>query len=59
MLLDGKPISAKLAGDDVHNGRVTVQSQRLYRLVDLPAVSQHRLSLIFDPGITGYAFTFG
>jgi thiol-disulfide isomerase/thioredoxin len=59
VLLDGKPIPAKLAGDDVHNGRVTVQSQRLYRLVDLPAVSQHRLSLIFDPGITGYAFTFG
>src|SRR6266545_836681 len=55
VLLDGKPIPAKLAGDDVRNGRVTVQAERLYRLVDLPAVSQHRLSLIFDPGITGYA----
>ena len=59
VLLDGKPIPAKLAGQDVHNGRATVQAQRLYRLVDLPAVSQHRLSLIFDPGISGYAFTFG
>ena len=59
VLLDGKPIPAKLAGADVRNGRATVQAQRLYRLVDLPAVSQHRLSLIFDPGVTGYAFTFG
>jgi hypothetical protein len=59
VLLDGKPIPAKLAGADVRNGRATIQAQRLYRLVDLPAVSQHRLSLIFDPGISGYAFTFG
>ena len=59
VLLDGRPIPAKLAGDDVHRGRVTVRAQRLYRLVDLPAVSQHRLTLIFDPGISGYAFTFG
>jgi len=59
VLLDGKPIPAKLAGADVRNGRATIQAQRLYRLVDLPAVSQHRLSLIFDPGVQGYAFTFG
>ena len=59
VLLDGRPIPAKLAGADVHRGRVTVQAQRLYRLVDLPAVSQHRLTLILDPGISGYAFTFG
>src|SRR5262245_26384414 len=59
VLLDGKPIPAKLAGDDVKNGVAAVGAQRLYRLVDLPAVAQHRLSLIFDPGISGYAFTFG
>src|SRR5262245_16342374 len=59
VLLDGRPIPAKLAGADVHSGRVTVHEQRLYRLVDLPAVARHRLSLIFDPGISGYAFTFG
>ncbi|HEY3193124.1 MAG TPA: cytochrome c biogenesis protein DipZ [Solirubrobacterales bacterium] len=59
VLLDGKPIPAKLAGADVRGGRATIQAQRLYRLVDLPAVSEHRLSLIFDPGISGYAFTFG
>jgi cytochrome c biogenesis protein CcdA/thiol-disulfide isomerase/thioredoxin len=59
VLLDGRPIPENRAGEDVHKSRVTVRAQRLYRLVDLPAVSQHRLSLIFDPGISGYAFTFG
>jgi thiol-disulfide isomerase/thioredoxin len=59
VLLDGKPISAKLAGADVRRGQATIRAQRLYRLVDLPAVARHRLTLSFDPGISGYAFTFG
>ncbi len=59
ILLDGRPIPARFAGADVRGGRATVQAQRLYRLVDLPAVARHRLSLLFEPGISGYAFTFG
>jgi cytochrome c biogenesis protein CcdA/thiol-disulfide isomerase/thioredoxin len=59
VLLDGRQIPAKLAGADVRSGGATVRAQRLYRLVDLPAVAQHRLTLRFDPGISGYAFTFG
>ena len=59
VLLDGRPIPNSLAGADVHNGRATIEGQRLYRLVDLPAVAQRRLSLRFAPGISGYAFTFG
>ena len=59
VLLDGKPIPAALAGGDVRHGQATIRAQRLYRLVDLPAVARHRLSLKFDPGVTGYAFTFG
>jgi thiol-disulfide isomerase/thioredoxin len=59
VLLDGKPIAAKVAGPDVRNGDLTVRAQRLYRLVDLPAVAQHRLSLRFEQGVSGYAFTFG
>jgi hypothetical protein len=59
VLLDGKPIPAKLAGPDVRHGVATIQAQRLYRLVDLPDVSQHRLTLRFGSGISGYAFTFG
>ena len=47
------------AGADVHGGVVTVRGQRLYTLVSLPREAQHRLSLRFAPGVTGYAFTFG
>ncbi len=57
--LDGEPISASDAGEDVNNGAVTVERQRLYRLVDLPEAGQHTLELHFDDGIEGYAFTFG
>jgi len=59
VLLDGRPIPNRLAGPDVHNGVVTVDEQRLYGLVNLPRVEQHRLTLKFAPGISGYAFTFG
>jgi hypothetical protein len=27
--------------------------------VSLPGAERHRLSLRFDPGVSGYAFTFG
>jgi cytochrome c biogenesis protein CcdA/thiol-disulfide isomerase/thioredoxin len=59
VLLDGRPISAADAGTDVHDGLVTVKGERLYTLVSLPHDEQHRLSLRFAPGVTGYAFTFG
>jgi cytochrome c biogenesis protein CcdA/thiol-disulfide isomerase/thioredoxin len=59
VLLDGRPIGAADAGADVHAGVVTVRGQRLYTLVSLPHEGQHRLSLRFAPGVTGYAFTFG
>jgi cytochrome c biogenesis protein CcdA/thiol-disulfide isomerase/thioredoxin len=57
--LDGRPIPARLAGDDVHAGRALIRRQRLYRLVDLPRAERHVLSLDFAPGVSGYAFTFG
>jgi cytochrome c biogenesis protein CcdA/thiol-disulfide isomerase/thioredoxin len=59
VLLDGRPISAADAGADVHGGIVTVHGERLYTLVSLPRDEQHRLTLRFAPGVTGYAFTFG
>jgi cytochrome c biogenesis protein CcdA/thiol-disulfide isomerase/thioredoxin len=59
VLLDGRPIPDRLAGDDVHGGVATIDEQRLYRLVDLPHVGRHTLTLKFSPGISGYAFTFG
>jgi cytochrome c biogenesis protein CcdA/thiol-disulfide isomerase/thioredoxin len=59
VLLDGKPIGAAAAGADVHGGVVTVDSQRLYNLVDLPRVGHHVLRLEPEAGVMGYAFTFG
>ena len=59
VLLDGRPIPVADAGSDVHGGTVTVRRQRLYTLVSLPRDEQHRLTLRFAPGVTGYAFTFG
>jgi len=59
VLLDGRPIAASLAGSDVHNGGVEVSSERLYELVDLPRVGHHVLRLAPEPGVMGYAFTFG
>ena len=59
VLLDGQPISDADAGADVHGGVVTVSGQRLYNLVDLPGVGHHLLTLEPEPGVEGYAFTFG
>ena len=57
--VDGRPVSAELAGEDVRDGAATVTGERLYRLVSLPEAGEHRLRLRFPPGVTGYAFTFG
>jgi cytochrome c biogenesis protein CcdA/thiol-disulfide isomerase/thioredoxin len=57
--LDGEPIAADVAGDAVSGGVVRVSGQRLYRLVELPEAGRHTLTLRFDPGVAGYAFTFG
>lgn len=57
--LDGKPIAAADAGEDVKGGAVTVTGERLYRLVSLPDAGDHRLRLTLPAGVTGYAFTFG
>lgn len=57
--LDGHPIAAADAGEDVHGSVVEVNGQRLYSLVDLPQAGRHTLTLSFEPGVAGYAFTFG
>ncbi|PTL55630.1 redoxin domain-containing protein [Paraconexibacter algicola] len=57
--LDGRPIRARDAGDDVRGGRVRVPSQRLYHLVHLDRPGEHELTLRFRDGTAGYAFTFG
>jgi cytochrome c biogenesis protein CcdA/thiol-disulfide isomerase/thioredoxin len=59
VLLDGHPLPARFAGADVHGGVVAVSGQRLYSLVNLPQVGDHLLRLELEPGVRGYAFTFG
>ena len=52
-----RPLQVELDGEPLRT--VTVQHQRLYTLVSLPKTEEHRLTLRFAPGISGYAFTFG
>jgi len=61
ILLDGKEIDAIDAGKDVKEGIVTVDSDRLYELVDLGGkTEQHSLTLQFKTlGTKVFAFTFG
>jgi cytochrome c biogenesis protein CcdA/thiol-disulfide isomerase/thioredoxin len=59
VLLDGRPVPSSLAGEDVRGGEATITGQRLYRLIDLPRAGEHELELRFEPGVSGYAFTFG
>ena len=46
--LDGKPVRV-----------VRVNGSRLYTLLSLPELTNGLLELRFDPGVRGYAFTFG
>jgi cytochrome c biogenesis protein CcdA/thiol-disulfide isomerase/thioredoxin len=59
VLLDGRPIPSSLAGSDVRGGFLRVSFDRLYRVVSLPRVQTHQLTLLFAPGVSGYSFTFG
>jgi thiol-disulfide isomerase/thioredoxin len=59
LLLDGQPIAQPFAGSDVHGSLVRVSFQRLYRLLELPRVERHVLTVEPDTGVSGYAFTFG
>lgn len=59
VLLNGQPIEAMVAGQDVVSGAVTVDEDRLYELVNFgDAPGEHTLELQFESGVTVYAFTF-
>ena len=59
--LDGKIIDPSIAGKDLKGGIITVDSDRLYNVVDLHGKTEnHILKLEFRiPGIQAYTFTFG
>jgi cytochrome c biogenesis protein CcdA/thiol-disulfide isomerase/thioredoxin len=59
MLLDGRPITARDSGGDVRAAATSIGFQRLYRLVELPRVERHVLTVQAPPGVAVYSFTFG
>jgi cytochrome c biogenesis protein CcdA/thiol-disulfide isomerase/thioredoxin len=59
VLLDGRPVETRAAGADVHGANVSVASDRLYALVNLPHVQRHELTLVPQSGTRLFAFTFG
>lgn len=60
VFIDGKKVDASSTGSDSANGVVTVDSDRLYNLIDLKdTAGEHLLRLEFSPGIQIFAFTFG
>ncbi len=61
IFLDGVKTTVQNAGADVKNSSVTVDSDRLYNLIDLKGrYGEHTLRLEFlTPGTQVFAFTFG
>lgn len=59
--IDGKVVDSSNAGEDVKEGTVNVNADRLYTLIDLHGKAEnHILKLEFQtPGIEAFAFTFG
>jgi cytochrome c biogenesis protein CcdA/thiol-disulfide isomerase/thioredoxin len=60
ILLDNKEIMPEYAGEDVRNGEITIDSDRLYRLVKSSKAENHILTIEFlDSNTELFAFTFG
>lgn len=59
--LDGRPIDAAQAGQDVKDGVVTLNQARLYSIVDLQGQTEdHTLTFAFQtPGVQAFTLTFG
>jgi cytochrome c biogenesis protein CcdA/thiol-disulfide isomerase/thioredoxin len=56
---EGRARSVGVTLDGRSLPEVRVRRHRLYRLVDLDAAGEHLLTLDFERGLEGYAFTFG
>lgn len=60
VLLDGQSVSGDADGEDVNNGIVAVNADRLYKIIELTEPGKHTLKLDFTDGnVELYAFTFG
>jgi len=56
--LDGKD-PQELSGKDTKDGIITIDSDRLYELINLSEVKTGKLKLEFENGVEIFAFTFG
>jgi thiol-disulfide isomerase/thioredoxin len=54
-----QPAHVRVEVDGRYERTVTVRGQRLYTLVSRAKAAERELKLKLDPGISGYAFTFG
>ena len=60
VLIDGKPIPADKGGADVSNGKLIIDSSRLYHLFKAASAEAHRIDIIFSkPKVRIFTFTFG
>ena len=60
IMLDGKPITTGRGADVAADGTVTIQENRLYKLVEGSDYGEHALEIIVNnPGLQVYTFTFG
>ncbi len=58
--LNGEKLTAATAGKDAPDGRLTVDRQTLYELIDQHGAKEGILNITADaPGLQAYAFTFG
>ncbi len=59
VLRDGVAVGS-FAAADVVDGKVTISTSRLYKLIDEKDYGSHTIELVFDePGVQVYTFTFG
>ncbi len=56
---DGRRRAVRVRVDGGPARTLAVRGDDIYTAVDLPAAGEHDLKLEFDPGVSGYAFTFG
>ena len=59
LLLNGRPLTSREQGADVHGSTVVVRGQRLYSLVSLPEDEMATLTVEVPHGVDAYDFTFG
>lgn len=60
VFLNGNPITPAQSGRDVHNGKLLINQQRLYEVVNLQKVDEGTLKLIPErTNVEFYTFTFG